>query len=162
MEILPYEFIESIQKQVDEMTPEDSQNMMNEVYLDQPNLSNYIVAINQDLDDELNKYTLYLFSIIYLAIKSFSQKKLQVISDEIIIKSHENNVDLLESLETSHEVFINRIAETNLKKQPGIYKFITESIFEELREISDITEDEEGWIFLVLKSTIDALNEKVN
>ena len=162
MEILPYEFIESIQKQVDEMTPEDSQNMMNEVYLDQPNLSNYIVAINQDLDDELNKYTLYLFSIIYLAIKSFSQKKLQVISDEIIIKSHENNVDLLESLETSHEVFINRIAETHLKKQPGIYKFITESILEELREMSNITEDEEGWIFLVLKSTIDALNEKVN
>ena len=161
MEIIPYEFIESIQKQVDELTPEDSQNKMKEVYLDQPNLSEYIVTINQDLNDELNKYTLYLFSIIYLAIKSFYQNKIELISDEIIIKSYEKNIELLESLELSHEVFINRIAETNLKNQPGIYKFITESIFEELREISDISEDEEGWIFLALKSTIDALNEKV-
>ena len=72
------------------------------------------------------------------------------------------NIELLESLEISHELFINRTAETNLKNQPGIYKFITESIFEELREISDISDDEEGWIFLVLKSTIDALNKKVN
>jgi hypothetical protein len=162
MEIIPYDFIESIQKQVDEMTTEDSQNKMKEVYLNQPNLSEYIVAMNQDLDDEINKFTLYLFSIIYLAIKSFYQKDLEVISDEIIIKAHENNIELLESLEISHELFVNQTAETNLKNQPGIYKFITESIFEELNEIIDISEDEEGWIFLILKSTIDALNEKVN
>ena len=161
MKIIPYEFIDSIQKQLDEMNPEDSQSEMKKVYLEQPIISEYIVAINEDLDDELNKYALYLFSIIYLAIKNFYPKKLQIVTDEIIIKSHENNIDLLRKLENSHEVFINRIAETNLKKQPGIYKFISQSIFEELQEISEITEDEEGWIFLILKSAIDALNENI-
>ena len=161
MKIIPYEFIESIQIQMDEMAPEDSQNEMKKVYLEQPNISEYIVTINQDLDDELNKYTLYLFSVIYLAIKNFYKKTLQIISDENIIKSHENNIDLLESLEKSHEVFINRIAETIFRKQPGIYEFVSKSIFKELREVSEITEDEEGWIFLVIKSTIDALDENI-
>ena len=161
MDIIPYEFIESLQQEIDEMVPMDSQNKMKEVYLDQPNLSQYIVDFNDDLDDELNKYTLYLFSIIYLAIKKFYRKTLPVISDKDIIKAHEHNVDLMDKLETSHEVFITRMAETNLNKQPGIYRFITESIFEELGEIFDVTEEEEGWIFLVLKSTIDILNDKV-
>jgi hypothetical protein len=159
MKIIPYELIESVQEQIDELKPEDSQAKINEVYLDQPNLCEYIVAVCQDLDDELNMYTLYLFSILYLAIKNFYNNKIRIIPDEIIIKSHEKNIDLLESLETSNEVFINRIAETNLMKQPGIYEFITKSIFDEIEEIS---EDEQGWIFLVLKSAIDALNEKVN
>jgi len=162
MKIIPYEYLESIQNQIDEMPAADSQDKMKEVYANQPNLSEYLVAVNQDLRDDLNQYTLYLFSIIYLAIKNYYQKELQVISDNIIIRSHEKNIDLLESLQSSHEVFITRMAETNFKNQPGIYQFITESIFEEMAEITEITEDEQGWIFLVLKSTIDALNENVN
>lgn len=68
----------------------------------------------------------------------------------------------MDKLETSHEVFITRIAETNMNRQPGIYRFITESIFEELEEMfEEVTEEEEGWIFLVLKTTIDVLNEKI-
>ena len=161
MEIIPYEFIDTIQKQIDEMNLEDSQSEMKNVYLEKPNISEYIVAMNEDLDDELNKYSLYLFSVIYIAIKNFYQKKLQIVTDEIIIKCHENNIDLLKKLENSHEAFINRIAETNLKRQPGIYRFISQSIFEELQEMSEITEDEEGWIFLILKSAIDALDENI-
>ena len=69
MEIIPYEFIDTIQKQIDEMNPEDSQSEMKKVYLEQPNISEYIVAMNEDLDDELNKYNLYLFSVIYFKRK---------------------------------------------------------------------------------------------
>lgn len=161
MKIIPYEYIESIQIQLDEMPMVDSQNQMKEVYINQPNLSEYLVSVNEDLSNDLNLYVLYLFSVIYLAIKNLYQKELKVITDDMIIKSHEKNIDLLESLESSHEVFIIRIAETNFNKQPGIYQFITGSLFEELPEISEITEDEQGLIFLVLKSTIDALNENI-
>lgn len=75
MEIVPYEFIKSLQQEMDEMTLIDSQNQMREVYIDQPNLSQYIVEMNDDLDDELNKYILYSFFIIYLAIKKSHKKK---------------------------------------------------------------------------------------
>ena len=162
MKIVPYEFIKSIQNEVDDMHVADSQNLMQKIYLEQPNLTEYIVAVNRELDDELNKYVLYTFNTIYYAVERFYQKEFPVISDKTIIKCHEENEALLESLQTSLDIFITRLAEENYKEQPGIYKFITKTIFEDLREISDITEDEKGWIFLVLKSIVDALNEKNN
>ncbi len=161
MKIIPVEIIHSVQNQLDRMKPEYSQQEIQKVYSEQPNILEYIVAVTEELGDELSKHTFYLFSVIYLAVRNVHPKKIEKIGDKKIIKVHDDNIDMMERLEGAHEVFFDRFAETSILKQPGIFEFISRSLFEEISELSEVNDDDIGWMFLVLKSAVDVLDSHI-
>ncbi len=158
MEIVPAEFIEDSWQELDEIDPLLGQEQMQLVYDEQPNVCVFLSELTEDLDDELGKLSFYIFLVIYRAIKSYYGKKIKKISVSKLIKIHEESIDLMESLEGSHEVFLEKFAKKVSSKQPYIYHYISSTLFDEVYEELEMTDDERGYLFLLMQSVVEALN----
>jgi len=68
----------------------------------------------------------------------------------------------MERLEGAHEKFLARVASVQTSRQPCVMKYVVDSLMEE-DEGEDtlvLTEEQKGFIFLLFKSVIDALDQK--
>ncbi len=158
MEIIPIEFIEDSWQELDEIDPLLAQEQMQIVYDEQPNICEFLSELTEEFDDELGKLSLYIFLVIYRAIKSYYGMKIKKIPDSKLIKIHEKNIDLMESLEGSHEVFVEKFAKRVSSKQPYIYHYISSTLFDEVYEELEMTDDERGYLFLIMQTVVEALN----
>jgi len=67
----------------------------------------------------------------------------------------------MESLEGAHDKFLERIAEVQLAGQPYVMKYVVEAIMEDSEEDPvELTEEDIGYLFLLLKTVVDLLDEK--
>ena len=89
------------------------------------------------------------------------RKPLKQVTHEIIVECYESNETLIESLERTHERFVERIASVQLLDQPYVMKYVVEALFEDRQEKEDVelTEEDTGYLFLLLKTVVDALNK---
>jgi len=67
----------------------------------------------------------------------------------------------MESLEGSHEKFLERVAEVQLSRQPHVMKYIVDTLIEAPEEEDPValTDDDIGYLFLLLKTVVDLLDK---
>ena len=77
-----------------------------------------------------------------------------------IIKCHEHNEKFIESLNGAHDKFLDRIAGVQVSEQPYVMKYIVDTLIEapEEEDPIELTEEDTGCIFLLLKTVVDLLN----
>jgi len=91
-----------------------------------------------------------------------THEKIKRISSEEIIKCYEHNESLMERLEGAHEKFLDRIASVQTSKQPHVVNYVVDTLMEE-DEGEDalvLTEEQKGFLYLLLKTVIDVLDQK--
>jgi hypothetical protein len=90
-----------------------------------------------------------------------SHGKIRRISSEEIIKCYEHNESLLERLEGAHDKFLDRVANVQTSRQPYVVKYVADALMEEDEgeDALELTEEQKGFLFLVLKAVIDALDQ---
>jgi hypothetical protein len=88
-----------------------------------------------------------------------SRKKIKRIPSQEIIKCHEENESLMESLEGAHERFLDRAARVQVSRQPYVMKYVVDALMEEDEDAAALTEDDKGFLFLLLKTVVDALDK---
>jgi hypothetical protein len=127
----------------------------------QPDLVAFMVEFTQDLDPEVSALALYWFFNVYRVFQKALRKPLKRVSHEIIVECYEYNEALIESLEDTHDRFVERIASVQLSDQPYVMKYVVESLFGDRDEKDgyELTEDDTGYLFLLLKTVVDALNK---
>ena len=84
------------------------------------------------------------------------------VSSEEVVACYEVNEDLMERLEGAHEKFLDRIAGIQIAEQPHVMKYVVEALVEEEEEdedLEDLTEEDKGLLFLVLKTVVELLNK---
>jgi hypothetical protein len=66
-------------------------------------------------------------------------------------------------LEGVHEGLLGRIIRTQKPKQPHVMNYIIETLMEdpEESELDELTEEDKGFLFILLKTTMDVLDHKV-
>jgi hypothetical protein len=91
-------------------------------------------------------------------------KKIKPISPDEIINCYESNEKLMQRLEGAHDKFYDRIAKTQVSEQPFIMKYILETLFEQSDDEDpvDLTDDDIGYLYLLLKTGVDILNTTTN
>jgi hypothetical protein len=66
----------------------------------------------------------------------------------------------MERLEGSHEKFLDRIAGLQTSRQPYLVSYVVDTLMEEDEgEDLELTEEQKGFLYLLLKTVIDVLDQ---
>jgi hypothetical protein len=82
---------------------------------------------------------------------------------EEIIKCYEYNEGLMERLEGAHDKFLDRVARVQTSRQPHVVNYVVGALMEEDDEREDgmaLTEEQKGFLYLLLKTVTDVLDQK--
>lgn len=164
MEPLPEELVEETWQEFAGLSPGQANKIANIVAKTQPNLMSFVLEFTEDLDQEVKDLAIYMFFVVHGMFENGYGKEVKKVSSREVIECYERNEKLLESLEGAHEKFYDRIAEVEMSSQPYIFKYVVETLFEAPEDEDPVflSEDDVGFLFLLLKTVIDLLNKKTD
>jgi len=162
MEPIPEELVEEIWQETAGFSPDQINKRIKKLSKSQPNLLAFIIEFSQDLDQQVKELAMYMFFVVFRMFQKSSQKKIKRISPEKIIEYYEKNENFIQSLEGVHEKFFERIARVQLSEQPYVLKYVTETLMEAPYEEDPIllTEQDAGFVFMLLKTVVDVLDKQ--
>ena len=164
MDIISEDSVNATAIEISEFSHERAHSEMTSLANIQPNLVAYMVEFTQDLDQEVSALALFWFFNICRMFQRAYRRPLKQVSHTTIFECYESNEALIDSLENTHDRFIERIASIQLSNQPYVMQYLVESLFEQVdeKEGHELTEDDTGFLFLLLKTVVDALNRTTN
>ena len=163
MEPIPEELVEETWQEVSSFASGRMIKEMGLVSKSQPELLAFMMEFVQDLDQEVKELAVYMFYVIFRMFQKSSRKRIKEISTESIIECYEKNEDLIQSLEGIHQKFLDRIARIQLSSQPYVMKYVVETLIDAPEEEDPValTEEDTGFLFLLLKTVVDVLDKEV-
>jgi len=155
MEPISAELVEKTWKEFATFPLEKAQTEAANISKTQPNLVAFMMEFTQELSQEVKELAIYMFYVLY--------RMFQRISAEEIITSYEKNEHFIKSLEGVHDKFFERIAGVQLSGQPYVMKYVVETLIEapEDEEPVALTEEDMGYLFLLLKTVVDLLDQRM-
>ncbi len=163
MTTISEEIVEATWQEVASMEPHDAQRAMHEVAKKQPALLTYVMATTAESREEVQELGIYLYYVIFRMFEVGAEKTLQEVPIEAVERHADRNDSLLERLEVAHDCFFMRVSEVETSRQPFIYTYLVEALFEEEEDESvDLAEEDSGLLFLTLKTVVDALDEAMS
>jgi hypothetical protein len=163
MDPIPEELVDRICAEVAELTPDIGYQESMQVSKEQPEIIAFIAEMTEDLDKEVRELAIFMFIPIYRMFQRAYGKTIEMVSPDEIIKCYEDNEELLKSLGGAHEKFFERIAEVQMSSQPYVIRYVVETLFEAVQGEDPVLlgEEDMGYLFLLMKTVIDALNMKM-
>jgi hypothetical protein len=161
MEPISEELVEETWQEFAGFSPNRLQKEIIKVSKNQPNLLAFMMEFTQELDQEVIELAVYMFYVVCRMFQKSSKKRIKRISPEKVINCYEKNERLMESLEGAHERFFERIAGIQLSGQPNVIKYVVDTLIEAPEEEDPValTEEDTGYLFLLLKTVVDLLDE---
>lgn len=162
MEPILEDLVEETWEEVAEFTPNKINKIMQKVGKEQSALLAFIVEFTEELDQDVKELAIYMFFNVYRMFRKGFGEKIKPISPDDVIKCYESNEDLMQSLEGAHDKFYDRIARVQVSSQPFVMKYIVETLLEppESEDAVELTDEDIGFLFLLLKTVVDSLNDK--
>ncbi len=161
MQIISEALVEETWEEVAGFSPPHGQNEMSKLGQEQPEILSFLVEFTKDLKQDVQELAIYIFFVVYRIFEKSSGKKIRKISADEIIECFESNEKLMEKLEGTHDKFLERITRTQILTQPYVMKYVVDTLMEAPEEEDPIhlTEEDTGYLFLLLKTVIDLLDK---
>ena len=120
-----------------------------------------MTELSEEMGREVKELGVYLFFVVYRMFQK-TQGKIRRISSQEVIECYEHNESLMERLEGAHERFLDRAARIQISKQPFVTKYVLEALMEdeEGTDATKLTDEDKGFLFILLKTVIDVLDQK--
>jgi hypothetical protein len=162
MEPIPEAIVEKTWQEVAGFSPDRAKKEMMKIGNSQPELLALVTELTKEMDQEVKELGIYMFLVVYRMFQK-AHGKIKKISSEEIIECYEHNEGLMERLEGAHEKFLDRIASVQTSRQPYVVNYVVEALMEkdEGEDAVVLTEKQKGFLFLLLKTVIDVLDQKV-
>ena len=123
----------------------------------QPALLAYVMASTAHSRAAVQEMAVYLYYVILQIFERGVSRRLGSISTSVIDQISKRNESTLDKLAGADERFLERAAQVQAETQPYVVRYLAEALLED--QDSDLTENEEGLVFLTLKTVVDALDE---
>ena len=161
MESISEVVVEKTWKEFAAFPPEKVHKETHKISKHQPNLLAFMMEFTQELSQEVKELAIYMFYVLYRMFEKSSKKKIKMVSAEEIINCYEKNEHFIKSLEGVHDKFFERIAGVQLSGQPYVMKYVVETLMEapEDDDPVNLTEEDIGYLFLLLKTVVDLLDQ---
>jgi hypothetical protein len=162
MEPIPEIIVEKTWQEVAGFNPLKANKEMMKIGNSQPELLAFIMELTREMDQEVRELGIYIFFVIYRMFQK-AKGKIKRISAKEISEFYEYNETLMEKLEEAHEKFFDRAVSIQISRQPYVVKYLVDTLMEEEEDEGDLTltEEQKGFLFLLLKTVIDVLDQKV-
>jgi hypothetical protein len=127
---------------------------------EQPELLAFVLGSVYDCRAPAQELAVYLYFVIHLIFQNAAKAPLRPIQAAAIEKRVEENEARLARLEAAHPRFQERAAVLEMSPQPFVVRYLVEAIMEssEIEDPVELSEEEMGILFLVLKTVIDLLH----
>jgi hypothetical protein len=159
---IPEEIVEKTWQEVAGFSPDRANKEMMKIGSSQPDLLTFVMESSKEMGREVRELAIYMLVVVYRMFKQ-AHGKVNKISSEEIIECYEHNEGVLERLEGAHERFLDRAASVQTSRQPYVVKYVADALMEddEREEALALTEEQKGFLFLLLKTVIDVLDQRV-
>ena len=161
MEPIHEEIVENIWQEVAGFSPGRVKKEMVKIGNSQPELLAFVMESAKEMSQEVRELAIYMFLVVYRMFQE-AHGKIKKVSSEEIIECYEHNEGLMERLKVAHEKFLDRVASVQTSRQPYVVKYVVDALMEddEREDAGALTEEQKGFLFLLLKTVIDALDKK--
>ena len=129
---------------------------MDRVGQQQPDLQGFLFDATGDLGAPAQELAGYVFFVIHEAFRGRGGR-LPLVESAAILRTLDENQRLLERL--GAEVFAKAEAPGEVTAQPALFSYMVEMVFGQNAAEPEIDGDEQGTLFLILKTVIDALDD---
>ena len=161
MEPIPEAIVEKTWQEVAGFSPDRAKKEMMKIGNSQPELLAFVTESPKEMSQEVRELAIYMFLVVYRMFQG-AHGKIRKISSKEIIECYKRNEDLMERLDGAHEKFLDKIASVQTSRQPYVVNYVVDALMEE-EEGEDavaLTEEQKGFLFLLLKTVIDVLDQK--
>ena len=161
MEPIPERIVENTWQEFAGFSPSKAKNEMLKIGNSQPDLLAFVAESSKEMGREVSELAIYLFVVVYRMFQG-SHGKIKKISSQEIIECYRTNEGLMERLEGTHERFLDRIASLQTSTQPYVVKYVADVLMDEDEgeNAVQLTEEQKGFLYLLLKTAIDVLDQK--
>ena len=161
MEIIPEERVERTWREVAGFSPVKANTEMKKIGKNQPELLAFVTEMSEEMGQEVKELGVYLFFVVYRMFQK-TQGKIKRISSQEVIECLGHNESWIDRLEGAHERFLDRAARVQIFKQPFVMKYVIDALMEEEEgaDAIELTDEDKGSLFVLLKTVIDVLDHK--
>ncbi len=160
MEPISEALVEETWQEVARFSPQRTVQEMERTAGKQTHLLSFIAAYTEDLSREAAELAFYMFFTIYRMFSKSSGHDVSSIRGGKIEHWLDQNENMLGRLEGAHEKFVERVAQVEASRQPFVMRYLVETLIEapDGEDPVELTEEETGALFLVLKTVVDVLD----
>jgi len=161
MDPIPEAIVEKTWQEVAGFSPDRAKKEMIKIGNNQPDLLAFVMESSKEMGQEVRELAIYMFLVVYRMFQK-AHGKIKKISSEEIIECYEHNESLMERLEGADEKFLDRIASVQTSRQPYVVNYVVDALMEEDEgeDAVELTEEQKGFVYLLLKTMIDVLDQK--
>ena len=162
MNPIPEKIVEKTWQKIAGFSPDRAKKEMMKIGTRQQELLTFVMESAKEMGQEVRELAIYMLLVVYRMFQE-AHGKIKKISSEEIIECYEHNEGLMERLEGAHEKFLDRVASVQTSRQPHVVKYVVDALMEENNEGEDavaLTDEQKGFLFLLLKTVIDVLDQK--
>jgi hypothetical protein len=160
MKTIPEIIVEKAWQEVAELSLSQAGKEMQKMAKNEPDLLAFLMAMTEDLEPEIKELAIYMAFVVY-RIFGGSRHKIKKITSKEIIDCYETNENLMGRLGSAGQEFIDRVAEIQVSRQPFVMKYVVDTLIEEPEEEDgdELTDEDKGFLFLLLKTVVDLLDK---
>ena len=159
MKTVSEETINSIQKRMEGMIPEDVTKLVERMGEEQPIILAYLLANGEEMTEDEQGFLIFLGINVWQMMSEGSQPPAKI-SEEILEETEDKNIKMVEYYGEESDAEQWDLAErlVNDYNQHKVLEYVLESIMEEPEEESVIQEDNIGIFMLCLKTVTDCFD----
>jgi hypothetical protein len=158
---VPEQVVEASWREIGGFSEEQARREIGRISRAQPALLAFVTSFSQDLGSDAQQLGVYMFVVIMRMFEKHFGKRLQNVGPKRIERIHDETVEMLDRLAKADERWIERAAVVEAGKQPWVWKYVTECLFEPDDEEMELSEDDQGALALIMRTVIDALDGSV-
>lgn len=162
MSEIPEEIVSSTWQAVAAISEKQAHREIEKAGREQSELLAFVLGSVSDCRPQAQELAVYLYFVIYQIFKNATKRRLRPIMESQIERGISGNEERLARLEGAHPRFQERAALLEMSPQPFVVQYLVDAIIEapEDEDPLELTEEESGTLFLVLKTVIDLLHEE--
>lgn len=157
---IPEELVEEAWQEVGALSETRGRREIHRLLREQPALFAFVVEVTADLSEDSHGLALYLATVIYRAYEKTFPGGLAQASPDEVLAVHKANETWIEQTAGAHERIVDeRILPNMTLSQPAVLSYVGECLSEPDDEELDLSEQERGLVFLVMKAFVETLDQ---
>jgi hypothetical protein len=159
--IVPDQIVEAAYLQIGELSDDQSRNHMERLFGRQPELLAFVTALSENLSDQGAELAVYMFVVVVHTFETHFGNRLQKVDRKLIKSTHKENMKMLDRLISADERWLERTAVAQSERQPWVWKYVVECLFDPDDPELRLTEEDQGSLAILMKTVIDVLDSSV-
>src|SRR5262245_16927386 len=159
--IVSEEAVEAAWQEIGGLSEDQGRQHMQGLSRRQPALLAFVTAFSQDLSQDAAELAIYMFVVVVCMFEMQFGKRVHEVGPKRIESIHDEQMKMLEGLAERNESWTERIAVAQAEKQPWVWKYVSEGLFESDDPELNLSEEDQGSLAMIMKTVIDALDSSV-